>query len=81
MKRENLEIANRIRKYVYESGLTGNELAEAIDVSPAIVGRWLSGDIYPNMTNLCRLAYFFGTDPNELIGWDEYFERMEADNG
>jgi transcriptional regulator with XRE-family HTH domain len=42
------------------------EAAEALDVDPSIVNRWVQGKVIPNGYNLQRLAKFFGISADDI---------------
>ena len=63
----------KIRQYRESRGLTQREFAKAIKKSVGTIQSWEREDSYPNADMLWRLCEFFGTDPNDLMGWwDEH---------
>jgi transcriptional regulator with XRE-family HTH domain len=49
-------------------GISGAELARRIDVSPAAVSRWLSGERTPDGPSLLKISRVLATDPWVLLG-------------
>ena len=47
---------------------TFSELAKAIDVSPTTVSRWYYGDAIPSFENLLKLACYFDTTVDCILG-------------
>ena len=75
-----LLFAKRIRGKRLEKGLTQEQLAQAIQISPQAVSKWERGDGYPDITLLPRIANFFQISVDELIGNDEATRAEDADN-
>ena len=59
----------KLRKYRESIGLTQKEFAKAINKSVGTIQSWEREDSYPNADMLWKLCEFFGTDPNEFMGW------------
>ena len=55
-----LLFAKRIRGKRLEKGLTQEQLAQAIQISPQSVSKWERGDGYPDITLFPKLAELFG---------------------
>lgn len=68
----------KIRQYRESCGLTQKEFAKAIKKSIGTIQSWEREDSYPNADMLWRLCEFFGTDPNEFMGWYDEHPRDEA---
>ena len=65
----------RLREYRERSGLTQKQFAREIKKSVGTIQSWESGDSYPNAEAICLMCDFFGTDPNDFLGWyDEHPE-------
>ena len=75
-----LLFAKRIRGKRLEKGLTQEQLAQAIQISPQSVSKWERGDGYPDITLLPRIANFFQISVDELIGNDEATRQEDADS-
>ena len=75
-----LLFAKRIRENRLKKGLTQEQLAQAIGISPQAVSKWERGDGYPDITLLPRIANFFQISVDELIGNDEATRAEDADN-
>lgn len=63
----------KLRKYREERGLTQQEIAKAIGKSFRTIQSWERDESYPNAEYVWKLCEFFGTDPNDFLGWyDEH---------
>ena len=65
-------IGKNIRRLRTDAGLTQEELAQALCVSPQSVSKWERGEGYPDITALPGLARFFGVTLDELMGMDDF---------
>ncbi len=74
-----MRIGERLRKQRLRKGITQEQLAEALGVTPQAVSRWENDTSYPDITLLPGLAYYYATTVDELIGMDE-LRRQEAVN-
>ena len=55
------------------SGKTQEEVASVAGVSPKTEWNWEQGKTFPNAEQICLMCDFFGTDPNDFLGWyDEH---------
>ncbi len=59
----------RLREYRERSGLTQKQFAREIKKSVGTIQSWEAGDSYPNAEAICLMCEFFGTDPNDFLGW------------
>ena len=66
-----LELGSNIRRLRADAGLSQEELALALHISPQSVSKWERGEGYPDITLLPGLARFFGVTLDELMGMDE----------
>lgn len=64
-------VADQIRFYRRQEGLTQEQLAEAMGVSVAAVSKWEQGSSLPSTANLFALSGFFGVPLAELTGTPE----------
>lgn len=60
MGKTRVTAAERLRLRLEEKGWSRLRLCEAVDVSPAVVSRWLSGDRTPSLEMACRLEAALG---------------------
>lgn len=65
-----LKIGENILQKRKERGITQEELAEFIMVTKASVSKWETGQSYPDILLLPKLATFFNISVDELIGYD-----------
>ncbi len=73
-----LMIAEKIKKYRKERGLTQEALASVLGVSYQSVSKWETGDGYPDITLLPSIANYFEVTVDELIGNDEISAREDV---
>lgn len=68
-----IRLGERIRKLRKESGLTQEQLAEALSVSVSAVHKWESGKATPELGMLVDIAEFFETSVDALLnyGWQK----------
>lgn len=66
-------IINRRR----EKGLTQEDLANYIGVSKASVSKWETGQSYPDITFLPRLASFFNISIDDLMGYEPQMSKED----
>jgi len=65
-----LNIAQNLRKYRKERGLTQETLAASLGVSSQSISKWECGDGYPDIELLPDIANFFGITIDVLVGND-----------
>lgn len=75
-----MEFNEKIQQLRKQSGLTQEELAEALFVSRTAVSKWESGRGYPNIESLKVIAKFFGVTVDELLSGEELLTISEEDN-
>ena len=64
------KLAEQIRAYRQEKGMTQERLAEAVGVTVGAVSKWESGASVPELSVLVELASLFGTSVDTLIGYE-----------
>lgn len=74
--RINHVLANKRRN----KGLTQEDLANVIGVTKASVSKWETGQSYPDITLLPKLAVFFGISIDELIGYEPQLSKGAIQN-
>lgn len=72
-----INIAKVITRKRKEKGITQDALAEYIGVTKASVSKWETGQSYPDITLLPRLATFFNISIDHLIGYLPQMEKEE----
>lgn len=65
-----LQIDSNIRRLRRMRGLTQEELAEILNVTPQSVSRWETGEVFPDLMTLAGAANFFRVSLDELTGMD-----------
>lgn len=63
-------VASRIAFFRIEAGLTGADLARALDVTPQAVSAWERGIAQPTVANLHRIADAVGVPVRMLLDGD-----------
>lgn len=64
-------LAENLRKYRVEKGLTQEDVAMYLHITAQSVSKWERGETYPDITFLPALANIFETSIDRLIGMDE----------
>ena len=73
-----IHLAENIRKFRKELGLTQEQLAEAMGVSVGAVHKWETGLSTPEITLIVKLANFFNTSVDVLLGYEMKDNRVQA---
>lgn len=68
-------VADQIRFYRRQEGLTQEQLAEAMGVSVAAVSKWEQGQSLPEIPMLMELADFFDLSVERAFGLSAALER------
>ncbi len=66
-----IRFAENLKKFRAEKGLTQEDVANYLRITPQSVSKWERGETYPDITFLPALANIFGTSIDRLIGMDE----------
>lgn len=64
------KLAEQIRAFRQEKGMTQERLAEAVGVTVGAVSKWESGASVPELSVLVELASLFSTSVDTLIGYE-----------
>lgn len=72
------KLAEQIRAYRLEKGMTQEKLAETVGVTVGAVSKWESGTSVPELSALVELACLFGTSVDALIGYQAQEETLPA---
>lgn len=64
----NIRFSENLRSLREEAGLTQQDLADRLQTTQRKVSYWESGKVEPDLENLWRLADFFDTSVDDLIG-------------
>ena len=72
-----ITLGENIKKKRTEQGITQEQLAEALEVSPQAVSRWENEASFPDITLLPIIAGYFDVTVDELLGVD--IERKEEE--
>jgi transcriptional regulator with XRE-family HTH domain len=60
-----MRFGEKLSRWIEETGISANEVARRVGVSPMSVGRWREGKIEPRRDELARTAQMMGVP----IGW------------
>lgn len=61
-------LADNIQKYRKARGLTQNELAQSLSISPQAISKWERGASVPDIENLCLMAERLEVSVDTLLG-------------
>jgi len=68
----NILVAERIKELMDERKLNQVKLALELDICQTTISKWLLGKTEPSISSLWRLADFFGTDLDYLVGRKDF---------
>jgi len=71
------EFYRRIKNLRKSRGITQEQLAGFLDISPQAVSRWETGASCPDIALLPQIAEFFGITTDELLGVNDAEKRRE----
>lgn len=74
----NNDLGNNIRKFRKNKGLTQEELADLLNITPQAVSRWESTAGMPDVSMLVPLAQTLGVSTDALLGYDMIREDSEV---
>lgn len=74
-----MEFNEKLQELRKRTGMTQEELAQALYVSRTAVSKWESGRGYPNLESLKAIAKFFSVTIDELLSTDEVLTIAEED--
>lgn len=72
-------MAERIRDRRRDRGYTQEKLARLLDLTPAAVSKWETGQAFPDISTLCPLAAALGMSVDELLGYNPEVSEGEAE--
>ncbi|MBR7082420.1 MAG: helix-turn-helix transcriptional regulator, partial [Clostridia bacterium] len=74
-----MELHKKLKELRQRKGVTQEALAQHLDISAQAVSKWERDEGYPDITLLPRIAMFFGTTTDELLGIGEEKIRAEIE--
>lgn len=74
-----MSFAEKFMGYMLGAGLSYAQLSKQTGISTGTLNGWGKGTREPNAEHLRRIAWFFGTDPNELLCWEEYVQERDLE--
>ena len=75
-----LNIGTNIKRMRQNKGLTQEQLADILGVSPAAVSKWEAKNTYPDITMLIPLAQVFRVSMDDLLRYDELKIQANIEN-
>lgn len=63
-----MSFAEKFLEYMTVVGLSYAKLSKQTGIAVGTLCSWGRGVREPNAKHLCEIAYFFGSDPNEMNG-------------
>ncbi|MCR5678259.1 MAG: helix-turn-helix domain-containing protein [Agathobacter sp.] len=72
-----LKLAENIKKYRKDMGLTQEGLADALGVTVGAVSKWENGNNVPDVVMMMALADFFNISMDELLGFQLSSKKIE----
>ena len=69
-------MGQRIREHRKKKGLTQEQLAELIDISPSFMGHIERGSRISSLDTVMRLCEVLEVMPNDLLADDAFFEKL-----
>lgn len=73
-----MSFAEKFLEYMTGAGLSYAKLSKQTGIAVGTLCSWGRGLREPNAKHLCEIAYFFGSDPNEMLCWEEYVAKKEG---
>ena len=74
----NIRLAENIRAFRKQRGLTQEQLAEALGVTVGAVYKWEAGLSLPELGMIMEMADFFDTSVDVLLGYEMRTNRLDA---
>ena len=65
-----MDFANTLKELRHKANITQEQLADQLSLSPQAVSRWENGLAMPDISNLPKIALFFGVSVDFLLGID-----------
>jgi len=75
-----MEFNEKLQDLRKQKGLTQEELAEYLYVSPTAISKWESGRGFPNIESLKAISKFFSVSLDELLSGEEILAIAEKDH-
>lgn len=65
-----MNFGKKLKKIRKSLGLSQKDLADIMEVSQRTISHYESGDSFPDVLTVCRLAYAFNMSLEHLLGYD-----------
>lgn len=66
-KAYNKAVAANLRRIMYEKGVTGTDMANALGFTKQSVSHWMNGEHLPRMNKLDKICSYLGCNRSDLI--------------
>ncbi len=73
------EICSNLNRFFEEAGVTKSDLARAVNVTPAAVTKWLSGESSIAPDNIKPVCDFLGVPVHALLGEESSFTEVSSE--
>lgn len=60
-------MAKNLKRFMKQKGINRKELSQAIGVPYSTISEWISGNVYPRIDNIEKMANFFGVEKADLV--------------
>lgn len=78
---DNTKFVSNLKSLVRSNGMTGRDLAAALETTPATVSRYLTGQRAPELEYVFRAAKYFNVSIDWLLGiTDDKFDVLSPEN-
>ncbi len=74
-----MDLTERIKELRKKKGMTQEQLAEDLHISPQAISKWETGQSSPDVDMLPKLAYLFDTSLDDLFDFDHSKLEQEVD--
>ena len=71
-----INLGNKIRELRKKKGITQEQLANALNLSPQAISKWEMGAGYPDVATLPVLAGYFGVSLDAMFDYDPESGRL-----
>ena len=66
------EIQQRLRECIKHAPYSQKEIAQAVNVSPQTISKYMKQDIFPALDTFAKLCKFLDVKSDYILGIDEY---------
>lgn len=69
---ELIDIQQRLREAINNSGYSQKDIAKAIGVSPQSVSKYMKKDVFPALDTLSKICVYLDVSADYILGIKEY---------